>query len=78
MLDRLRRSDQSGVEHLLVVDLVQSRVWVRLKLPPCPTIIWAAIALLSCLWTESFPRNDTLHDWAFAASNPVGQPCAET
>ena len=56
---------------LLVVDLLQRRAWVRFKCPPLPTLLWAALALVSCLWIADFPHGATWGDWVRGAANPL-------
>lgn len=56
---------------LMLADLFQRRPWARFKWPPLPGILWAALAILSCLWIERFPQGETLNKWANGALNPV-------
>src|SRR5882724_6139757 len=51
---------------LLVYDLWKDRMRfpvVAFRSPPLPTVLWAGLVILSCLWVENFPHGDTIRDW---------------
>jgi hypothetical protein len=56
---------------LLAADLVRSKPWARFRIPPVPSLIWAGLALVSCLWVDGFPSAAALKSWGNGALNPV-------
>jgi len=59
---------------LLLYDLWRDRMRfpiVSFRTPPLASVLWATLAVVSCLWTEEFPSNDTFRDWRFGIQASV-------
>jgi hypothetical protein len=55
---------------LLLYDLWQDRKRfpvVAFRSPPFPSVLWAGLVIISCLWVENFPHGDTIRDWVLGA-----------
>ena len=53
----------------MATDLLQRRPWARVKIPPLPAILWAAVAVLSYFWLQGGAA--AFDDWKPAAANPL-------
>ena len=56
---------------LMLADLLAKRPWARFRCPPLAAILWAGLAVASCLWSEGFPGAEALKTCARGALNPV-------
>ncbi|HYG76234.1 MAG TPA: hypothetical protein VEK08_14610 [Planctomycetota bacterium] len=45
---------------IVLVDLLLKKPWLKFKLPPVPTLLWASVAGISMLWIDGFPGQGTL------------------
>ena len=55
----------------LIIDLFGRKPWVAFRIPPVFSLIWAAVAIASILWTSSFPDKEILRAGAKAALNTL-------
>jgi hypothetical protein len=58
---------------LLLLDIVQRRAWVRFKIPPISSLVWAGLAALSYLWidVQESENKAAMKSWIVATLNPV-------
>ncbi|MCY3021664.1 MAG: hypothetical protein NTW87_21840 [Planctomycetota bacterium] len=56
---------------LMLADLVAKRPWARFRSPPVAVVLWAGLAVLSCVWSEGFPALESLKTCARGALNPM-------